>query len=152
MSMAQRNSWWGGDWNRRWGQTTARRHSKSISKYASRRILEILPGLGEGDEDLATPFNNAPDKLFNTHIFIIIVSTPSERGFRSFLKSLNTPPKIICIFFQQFVSNLVLTPYFVFVSTCIPICKIRTPHCNPSPRLQLPSLLLLSLQHRRIVH
>jgi len=74
------NATWGGDGNRRWGQTTARRQSKSISEYAIRRIREILPGLGEGEEDLATPFNNAPDRPFNTHIFIIIVSTPSERG------------------------------------------------------------------------
>lgn len=65
-------------------QTVARRRSKSISEFASRRILEILPGLGEG---FPTPFNNAPDKLFNTHIFIIIIIAPVTEGFRSFFKS-----------------------------------------------------------------
>ena len=113
VSMAQRNAWWGGDWNRRWGQTTARRQSKSISEYASRRIQEILPGLGEGEEDLATPFNNAPDRLFNTYIFIIVVSTPSERGgFDLYLnhKTLHLKSFLFCFpLHRQFVSNLVLT-------------------------------------------
>ena len=102
--MAQRNARWGGDWNGRWGQTTALRQSKSISEYASRRIQEILPGLGEGEQVLATPLNNAPAS-FLQYTFII-VSTPSERGFRSLFKPQNTPPKII---FISFPSNLFLT-------------------------------------------
>jgi hypothetical protein len=51
-------------------------------------------------------------------------------------------------------SNLFLNLclHWLFVSLRIPVCKIRTPQRNPSPRLRLPSLLLLSVQHRRIVH
>ena len=143
----------GGDWNRRWGQTTAPRQSKSISEYGSRRIQEILPGLGEGEEDLAAPFNNAPDKLFNTHLYYYCLHPFREGGFRSFFfKPQNTPSKIIFILFP--LSNLFLTLclHCVFVSTCIRISKIRTPQRNSSPHWLLPSLLLLPLQHRRIVH
>lgn len=156
VSVAQRNAWWG------WGlKPTLGADNRATSEQINKRVRESAHTGNfarawrgrRGPCNPPLPFNNAPDRLFNTHIFIIIVSTHSERGFRSFFRPQYTPRNIVFIFhYSPAISFLTLYLHCVSVSTCIPIRKIRTPQRNPSPCWRFPSLPLLSLQHRRIVH
>jgi hypothetical protein len=70
--------WWGSGRTLGGGGADRRATSEQINKQrGSRRTLEILPGLGKG---FPTPFNNAPDKLFNTHILSSSSSPLSRKG------------------------------------------------------------------------
>jgi hypothetical protein len=86
-----------------WGGAHRRATSEQINNQASRRILEVLPGLDEGAVDFPQPpgFNNAPDKLFNTHFYYHHHHPPLEEGVGAAVKS--QTPRRNYVFFSFFV-------------------------------------------------